>query len=114
MTTEEIDAIAKSMPGGIDGFLKGWGWQQFAQAVLEAADKDYAKNRERADFAVAMCRDAQEMASAYGGALLVIAQMPIPEQDNMLSANMRKVASETLRGSISVSASKPVTASKSA
>jgi hypothetical protein len=25
------------MPGGLDGFLKGWGWRQFARAVLEAA-----------------------------------------------------------------------------
>lgn len=36
LTNEEIDAIADSMPGGLDGFLKGWGWQQFARAVLDA------------------------------------------------------------------------------
>lgn len=37
LTDEQIDAIAESMPGGLDGFLKGWGWRQFARAVLEAA-----------------------------------------------------------------------------
>ena len=37
ITDAEIDAIAEGMPGGIDGFLKGWGWRQFARAVLEYA-----------------------------------------------------------------------------
>ena len=37
LTDKQIDAIAESMPGGLDGFLKGWGWRQFARAVLEAA-----------------------------------------------------------------------------
>ncbi len=34
-TDAQIDAIASSMPGGLDGFLKGWGWRQFARKVLE-------------------------------------------------------------------------------
>lgn len=38
LTNERIDKIAEGMPGGIDGFLKGWGWRQFARAV-EAAHK---------------------------------------------------------------------------
>lgn len=37
----QIDAVANAMPGGLDGFLKGWGWRQFARqiedAVLESA-----------------------------------------------------------------------------
>ena len=37
LTDEEIDAIADAMPGGLEGFLKGWGWRQFARAVLAAA-----------------------------------------------------------------------------
>lgn len=37
LTDKQIDAIAESMPGGPDGFLNGWGWRQFARAVLEAA-----------------------------------------------------------------------------
>lgn len=37
LTDECIDAIAESMPGGLDGFLNGWGWRQFARAVLEFA-----------------------------------------------------------------------------
>lgn len=35
ISDEQIAAIAKSMPGGLDGFLKGWGWQQFARKILE-------------------------------------------------------------------------------
>lgn len=37
LADQQIDAIAESMPGGLDGFLRGWGWRQFARAVLEAA-----------------------------------------------------------------------------
>lgn len=29
----EIDTIAESMPGGLTGFMKQWGWRQFARAV---------------------------------------------------------------------------------
>lgn len=35
LTDEQIDAIADAMPGGLEGFLRGWGWRQFARAVLE-------------------------------------------------------------------------------
>ena len=39
LTNERIDNIAdlvvKGMPEGIQGFLKSWGWRQFARAVLE-------------------------------------------------------------------------------
>lgn len=37
ITDAEIDRIAESMPGGLDGFLKAWGWRQFARAILQAA-----------------------------------------------------------------------------
>ena len=36
LTNEQIDAVADAMPGGLEGFMKGWGWRQFARAVLEA------------------------------------------------------------------------------
>lgn len=36
LTDEQIDAIADAMPGGLEGFMKGWGWRQFASAVIEA------------------------------------------------------------------------------
>ena len=36
LTDECINEIANSMPGGLAGFMKGWGWQQFARAI-EAA-----------------------------------------------------------------------------
>ena len=38
LTNEQIDAIADAMPGGLEGFLNGWGWRQFARAVLESAN----------------------------------------------------------------------------
>lgn len=38
LTDEQIDAIADAMPGGLDGFLRGWGWRQFARAVIEATN----------------------------------------------------------------------------
>lgn len=36
LTDAQIDEIARNMPGGMDGFLKGWGWMQFAKAIEEA------------------------------------------------------------------------------
>ena len=35
LTDEQIDAVAESMTGGLDGFLKGWGWRQFAREILK-------------------------------------------------------------------------------
>ena len=40
LTDAQIDAISESMPGGLSGFLKGWGWRQFARAILAAAQGD--------------------------------------------------------------------------
>ena len=31
-----IDRIAEDMEGGIDGFLKQWGWRQFARSLERA------------------------------------------------------------------------------
>ncbi|MDQ7981938.1 hypothetical protein QYH69_32460 [Paraburkholderia sp. SARCC-3016] len=33
LSDADIDTIATSMPGGLTGFMKGWGWRQFARAV---------------------------------------------------------------------------------
>ena len=41
MTDNEIDEIAQSMPGGLDGFLKHWGWRQFARAVIAHHDVNF-------------------------------------------------------------------------
>ena len=30
---DRIRQIAEGMPGGLDGFMKGWGWLQFARAI---------------------------------------------------------------------------------
>ena len=32
-TLAEVEDIVTNMPGGLDGFLKGWGWLQFAREV---------------------------------------------------------------------------------
>lgn len=34
LTDGQIDAVAENMPGGLAGFLKGWGWRQFAREIL--------------------------------------------------------------------------------
>jgi hypothetical protein len=46
LTDDYIDKIAESMPGGLDGFLKGWGWRQYARAVLAAAPRPGADGDE--------------------------------------------------------------------
>ncbi|MCT9125369.1 DUF551 domain-containing protein [Cupriavidus gilardii] len=33
LTDEEIDLIANTMPGGMAGFMRGWGWRNFARAI---------------------------------------------------------------------------------
>lgn len=42
ITDAQIDAIANGMPGGLDGFLKGWGWRHFARAILAASNGEAA------------------------------------------------------------------------
>ncbi len=42
LTPERINEIAESMPGGLGGFLKGWGWQQFARAIEEEVQKSFS------------------------------------------------------------------------
>lgn len=37
LTDEQIDAIFDQMPGGAQGFLKNWGYRQFAHNLLAAA-----------------------------------------------------------------------------
>lgn len=33
LTDSQIDAIFNAMPGGADGWLKSWGYRQFARAI---------------------------------------------------------------------------------
>ena len=35
LSDEQIDAIADGMPGGLGGFLKTWGWRQFARKIID-------------------------------------------------------------------------------
>lgn len=35
LNESEILAVMNGMPGGSDGYLKGWGWLTFAQAIEE-------------------------------------------------------------------------------
>lgn len=37
LTDEQIDAVFNQMPDGASGFLKTWGYRQFARSLLEAA-----------------------------------------------------------------------------
>ncbi len=46
LTDADREAVVASLPGAIDGFLKGWGWQQFAQAI---EDKCREKNEHPLD-----------------------------------------------------------------
>jgi hypothetical protein len=50
LTDERIDAIAetviKGMPDGLNGFLKTWGWRQFARALLEDCAGYYREKKE--------------------------------------------------------------------
>jgi hypothetical protein len=39
MSNEEITAIWEAMPGGYAGFLKDWGYLQFARKLIEATEK---------------------------------------------------------------------------
>jgi len=36
LSDAQISVIAESMPGGLPGYCKGWGWTQFARAIEEA------------------------------------------------------------------------------
>lgn len=36
LSDSKISEIANKMPGGLEGFCKGWGWVQFARAIEEA------------------------------------------------------------------------------
>jgi hypothetical protein len=43
LTPEQIDKVWNSMPGGAEGFLKGWGYQQFAVALQQSLGEERAK-----------------------------------------------------------------------
>lgn len=101
MNDDQIDDVFNAMPGGVEGFCKTWGYRQFASAIMEAAGRDDEQQRERFTFVQSMCRDAQEVGARYGWALHTIATLQIPQQDNMVAANMRKIAHDCLLGSLS-------------
>ncbi|VVE33927.1 hypothetical protein [Pandoraea commovens] len=44
LSNEDIDKIAETMPGGLNGFLKGWGWRNFARAVEGELQARYASH----------------------------------------------------------------------
>ena len=37
MNDEQIDAVFNTMPHGVSGFCKDWGYRHFAHAILDAA-----------------------------------------------------------------------------
>lgn len=54
LTDEGVDAVIKSMPNGLGGFLKSWGFHQFANAVLEKMQPATLVAKEPAEAAVAV------------------------------------------------------------
>ena len=53
ITDAQIDAVFDAMPDGVSGFLKSWGYRQFARAVVDvlpAAGEGYVGESEQADF----------------------------------------------------------------
>ena len=58
LTDDEIEATMNAMPGGVDGYLKEWGWLTFADAVQERLRlKNAPAAPLRAEFvAVPVCR----------------------------------------------------------
>lgn len=33
LTEDQVSEVFRSMPGGLDGFLRSWGWLPFARAI---------------------------------------------------------------------------------
>lgn len=64
LTEEERQAIVDAMPGGLDGFLKGWGWLQFARAIEDKLREKNAPERDAAEFDVVA--DGMHCAGACG------------------------------------------------
>lgn len=65
ITDEERHAIVDALPGGLDGFMKGWGWQQFAQAIEEKCREKNARP-ESAEAEFDVVTDGMLCASAAG------------------------------------------------
>lgn len=51
LTDAEIDAIAEGMPGGLKGFMGGWGWRQFARAIEDRLPARRASEGDKQDAA---------------------------------------------------------------
>jgi hypothetical protein len=65
LTDEDRDAVLASMPGAIDGFLKDWGWEQFAMAI-EARCREKNEFPEQAEAEFDVVADGQHCAGAAG------------------------------------------------
>lgn len=65
LTDQDRKAVVESLPGAIDGFLKGWGWEQFAMAIeARCREKNEPPEKEGAEFDVVT--DDMHCASASG------------------------------------------------
>ena len=53
MSDDQIDVVFNAMPDGAQGFLKSWGYRQFARALLKAAGHDSEVERLRDALAAA-------------------------------------------------------------
>jgi hypothetical protein len=94
ITEKERQAIVDALPGGLDGFLKGWGWQQFAQAI---EDKCREKNErpESAEAEFDVVGDDMPCASACGpreAALAEARHYALQYLDEYLTVRIEEVA----------------------
>ena len=102
ITNEQINEIAESMPGGLEGFMKGWGWQQFArkllslqeqtildmQVELAKSEKSRKKWRDRALSAEA---DAREAIADFGELNNEMRQLREPKEISSIAYSSMKV-----------------------
>lgn len=102
ITNEQINEIAESMPGGLEGFMKGWGWQQFAhnllglqeqtildlQVELAKSEKSRKKWRDRALSAEA---DAREAIADFGELNNEMRQLREPKEISSIADFSMKV-----------------------
>lgn len=66
LTDEDRQRVFESLPGGLEGFLKGWGWLHFAKAIEEICKEKNAGTMPD------LLEQAQKAAIERGNALIQI------------------------------------------
>lgn len=92
MKDDQVEEIFKAMPGGIQGFCKGWGYLTFAREVLKAEKKESDEAMARMQ---QMLVDTQSIAYRYSLGLNVISTIPV--EADTVADSMKKIAAECLK-----------------